>query len=52
MRMREGNAAENMNILRHLAINLLKSETSYKGSINLKRKKCVLSSDYLLKVFS
>lgn len=52
MRMRAGYAAENMNILRHLALNLLKSETSFKGSINLKRKKCMLAPDYLLKVFS
>lgn len=52
MRMRAGFAAENMNILRHLSLNLLKSEKSYKGSINLKRKKCLLSTDYLLKVFA
>ena len=52
MRMRVKNAAENMNILRHLTLNLLKAETSYKGSINLKRKKCVLSPNYLLKVFA
>lgn len=52
MRMRAGFAAENMNILRHLSLNLLKSEKSYKGSINLKRKKCLLSNDYLLKVFA
>ena len=52
MRMRKGFAAENMNILRHLSLNLLKSEKSYKGSINLKRKKCMLSHNYLLKVFS
>ncbi|MBU9726348.1 ISAs1 family transposase [Diplocloster modestus] len=51
MRMRAGYAAENMNIMRHLALNLLKSETSYRGSINLKRKKCMLSPAYLLKVF-
>ncbi len=52
MRMREGLAAENMNIPRHLALNLLKAETGYKRSVNLKRKKCVLSPNYLLKVFS
>lgn len=52
MRMRVKNAAENMNVLRHMTLNLLKSETSYKGSINLKRKKCLLSPDYLLKVFT
>lgn len=52
MRMRTGFAAENMNILRHLALNLLKAETSFKGSLKLKMKKCALSRDYLLKVFS
>ena len=52
MRMRTGNAAENMNVLRHMALNLLKAETSYKGSLNLKRKKCILSPAYLLRVFS
>lgn len=52
MRMRVGNAAENMNILRHLALNLLKAESSFKGSLNLKRKKCALSPSYLLKVFA
>ena len=52
MRMRVENAAENMNILRHLALNLLKAESSFKGSLNLKRKKCALSPSYLLKVLS
>lgn len=52
MRMRAGCAAENMNLMRHLALNLLKSEASFRGSINLKRKKCMLSPAYLLKVFS
>lgn len=52
MRMRAGFAAENMNILRHLALNLLKSEKSFKGSIKLKMKKCLLSHDYLLKTFA
>lgn len=51
-RMRTGFAAENMNILRHLSLNLLKSESSFTGSINLKRKKCLLSPSFLLKVFS
>lgn len=52
MRMRAGFAAENMNILRHLSLNLLKSENSFKGSLNLKMKKCALSRSYLLKVFA
>lgn len=50
-RMRVQNAAENVNIARHLALNLLKSEKSFNRSLNLKRKKCLLSHDYLLKVF-
>ncbi len=31
---------------------LLKNEASVKASINLKRKRCALSHDYLLKVLS
>ena len=50
-RMRVQNAAENVNIARHLVLNLLKSEKSFNRSLNLKRKKCLLSHDYLLKVF-
>jgi len=49
-RMRLGNCAENMNVFRHMALNLLKTETSTKSSINLKRKRCMLSQAYLLKV--
>jgi predicted transposase YbfD/YdcC len=50
-RMRAGNVTENMAAIRRIAINLLRSEASTpKLSINLKRKKCMLSHDYLLKV--
>jgi len=49
-RMRLGNCARNMNVFRHLALNLIKSESSVKGSVNMKRKRCMLSQDYLLKV--
>ena len=49
-RMRLGNCATNMNTLRHLALNLIKSESSTKLSVNMKRKRCLLSLDYLLKV--
>ena len=49
-RMREGNCAKNMNIMRHLALNLIKSEKTFKGSLNMKRKRCMLSLDYLTKV--
>lgn len=51
-RARTGNAAENLNVLRHLAMGLLKNESSIKASLNLKRKRCSLSHDYLLKVLS
>lgn len=51
-RMRTNNAAENVNIARHLALNLLISEKSFNRSLNLKRKRCLLSHDYLLKVFA
>jgi predicted transposase YbfD/YdcC len=49
-RMRLGNCAANMNVFRHLALNLIKSEKSTKLSVNMKRKRCALSLDYLLKV--
>lgn len=51
-RMRTENEAENVYIARHLAMNLLKSEKTFNRSLNLKRKKCFLSLDYLLKVFT
>jgi len=49
-RMRVGNCATNMNVFRHLALNLIKSENSTKLSVNMKRKRCMLSLEYLLKV--
>ena len=49
-RMRLGNCATNMNVFRHLALNLIKAETSTKLSVNMRRKRCMLSLDYLLKV--
>ncbi len=51
-RARIGAAAENLNVLRHLAMGLLKNESSVKASLNLKRKRCALSHDYLLKVLA
>ncbi|MCL2866776.1 MAG: ISAs1 family transposase [Clostridia bacterium] len=49
-RMRLGNCATNINVFRHLALNLIKNETSTKLSVNMKRKRCMISLDYLLKV--
>lgn len=49
-RIRAGNAAENMNVARHIGINLLKQEKSSKMGIASKRKKCAYDPDYLYKV--
>jgi predicted transposase YbfD/YdcC len=51
-RIRKGNGAENFAVLRHLALNLLKQETSLKCGLNAKRKKAGLDHDYLLKVLA
>lgn len=49
-RIRKGNADENMAIMRHIALNKLKKETSLKRGIKTKRKKAAWNEKYLLKV--
>ena len=49
-RIRSGNAAENVNVLRHIGMNFLKQEKSCKMGIASKRKKCGYDMDYLYKV--
>lgn len=49
-RVRSENSAENFSILRHIALNLLRSERSTKRSLKNKRFKCALSTEYLEKV--
>jgi len=49
-RIRKGNAAENLATVRHLALSLLKQETSNKRGIAVKRFKAALNSAYLGKV--
>ncbi len=49
-RIRTGHGAQNFAVLRHLALNLLKQETTVKSGIKAKRKKANRSEDYLLKV--
>ncbi len=49
-RIRTGEAAANMAVLRHFALNLLNQETTAKGGVKRKRFKAALNDDYLLKV--
>ena len=49
-RIRKGNAAQNMAVLRHMAINLLKQEQSTKRSIRSKRLKAGWDEDYLVRI--
>jgi len=49
-RVRKGHGAENLALLRKIALNLLKQETSRKASIRSKRKLGGWDHDYLLKL--
>ena len=45
-RARKDNSAKNFNVIRQIAFNILKSETSFKGGINDKQFKYLLYSFY------
>jgi predicted transposase YbfD/YdcC len=49
-RIRQGNAAENMAVLRQMALNLLKQEKTARGGIQAKRLQAAWNNDYLVKV--
>lgn len=51
-RIRKDNAAENFAIVRHIALNLAKSEKTHKRGIRAKRLLAGWDRDYLLKVFA
>ena len=51
-RIRTGNADQNMAVIRHMALNMLKQETTAKVGIKAKRKKAGWDYHYLLKVIS
>lgn len=51
-RARSDSSAENLNVLRHLAYNLLKTETSVNGSFSDKQFKCLLDESFLDKIVS
>lgn len=51
-RIRAGNSAENLNILRQMALNMLKQEKTCKRGIAGKRKNCGWDNNYLLKVLN
>ncbi len=47
-RIRKDNAPENLAIIRHIALNLLKQDKTKKGSIRNKRNRAGWDNDYLL----
>jgi predicted transposase YbfD/YdcC len=49
-RLRKGNGAQNFGLLRHIALNLLKQESTCKRGIKTKRLKAGWDMDYLRKV--
>jgi predicted transposase YbfD/YdcC len=51
-RVRRGQAAQNLAVLRHIALNLLRQETTLKRSIKAKRLRSGWDHDYLLKVLA
>lgn len=51
-RIRTGNAPENVAVLRHIALNMIKKEKSSKKSIKSKRLRAGWDNDYLMKVLA
>jgi predicted transposase YbfD/YdcC len=51
-RVRQGHADQNLAILRHMALNLLKQEKCAKGGIKAKRLQAAWNEDYLFKILT
>lgn len=51
-RVRKDQSPENLAVLRHIALNLLKQEKTAKASIHAKQFQAALNEDYLLKVLA
>jgi predicted transposase YbfD/YdcC len=51
-RVRKDQAPENLAVLRHIALNLLKQERTAKGGLHAKQLQAAWDQDYLLKVLS
>ena len=51
-RVRKNQAPENLAVLRHIALNLLKQEKTAKGGIRAKQLQAASDQDYLLKVLA
>ena len=51
-RVRKGNAAQNLSVLRRMALNMLKRETTSQGGVAAKRKRAGWHEDYLLLVLA
>lgn len=49
-RVRKGNGAENLSVLRRATLNILRSDTQSKSSLKRRRKKASWNPEYLLKL--